>query len=146
MISWPDPKKSHTLSVNSVVVAIQEIHPKVILYSNVVKTHSSITLFTVDRSFCNFTQSTAVILPCSVQNCRRIHPLVKSISTNEFLHQIPTPIWLLFTHQCQVGDRGSGLNCWQTRFVQQKSYFFNIFLAPKPPAGHCMFVVNALCL
>ena len=47
-------------------LAIQDISTKLILNSNLVKSSLSITYFLVAQSFWNFSQSTAVILPCSV--------------------------------------------------------------------------------
>ena len=52
--------------------AIWDIHPKLILNWNLTQYRLSITPVLVVESFCNFAQSTAVTLPCSVQNYIRI--------------------------------------------------------------------------
>ena len=46
----------------------QDIRPKLILNSNPVESRLPMTYFSILQSFWNFTQSAAVILPCSVQN------------------------------------------------------------------------------
>ena len=45
--------------------------------------HLLITLYSVAQSFCNFAQSTAVMLPCSVQNFSTIRKLKRILWTNE---------------------------------------------------------------
>ena len=52
--------------------AIKYIRPKPILNSNLAKSRSSITSMSFVQSFWNFAQSTAVSLPCSVQNFKTI--------------------------------------------------------------------------
>ena len=42
-------------------------------YWNLAKSCMSLAIFSVDKSFCNFTHGTAVILLPSVQNFRRMH-------------------------------------------------------------------------
>ena len=63
--------------------AIWDIRPKLILNSNLIKSHSSITTVAVIESFWNFAQSTAVILPCSAQNFKRIGLFKQMLWTNE---------------------------------------------------------------
>ena len=62
---------------------MQDIHPKLILNSNLVKSHSPITHLSVFQSFWNFAQSTAVSLLCSVQNFEMIVQLEQLLWTNE---------------------------------------------------------------
>ena len=47
--------------------------------------HTFLPSFLVNESFCNFVQSTAYILPCSVQNFRRIDWLEWMLSINKVL-------------------------------------------------------------
>ena len=57
--------------------------PKLILNSNLAKSRSSITSVTIVKSVSNFAQSTAVILPCSVQNVKAIGQLNHESLANE---------------------------------------------------------------
>ena len=64
-------------------VAISEGPPKLILNSNIDITCLPITYFAVDKSFWNFTQSTEVVLLCSVQNHQTIVIVKCTLWTNE---------------------------------------------------------------
>ena len=57
------------------VIAIEDISPKLISNSDLVKCNSPITSTSVVQSFWNFAQSMAVSLPCSVQNFTMIGQL-----------------------------------------------------------------------
>ena len=62
--------------------AMKDIHPKLIFNSNLAKSRSSITSVSVIQSIWNFAQSTAVILPCSVQYFKTIGLLTGMFRTN----------------------------------------------------------------
>ena len=62
--------------------AIQDIRPKLILNSNLVKTCLSITYCSVAQLFHNFAHSTAVILPCYVQIFKTIGQRQNKLWTN----------------------------------------------------------------
>ena len=66
-----------------VQIRVWDIPLELILNSNLFKTFLFITSSTVAQSFWNFAQSTAVILPCSVQNFKMIARISKAIWTNE---------------------------------------------------------------
>ena len=57
---------------------------KHILNSNLVNSYLPITCFFIAQSFWNFAQSTAMILPCSVQNFKRIGQLEWLLWINKF--------------------------------------------------------------
>ena len=65
--------------------AIQYIRPKLIFNPNLVKSRLSVTYSSLIKSFRNFAQRTAVILPCSVQNFKTIAQLKRMLWTNEIL-------------------------------------------------------------
>ena len=58
--------------------------PKPIINSHLAKSRSTITSVSVVQSFWNFAQSTAVSLPCPVQNFQTIGYLMKKSWANEF--------------------------------------------------------------
>ena len=58
--------------------AIWIIRPKCILNSNLAKFHLPITYSSVVQSFWNFVQNMAVILSCSLQNCKMIGQLTET--------------------------------------------------------------------
>ena len=64
-------------------VAIWDIHPKFFLNSNLAKPLSFITSFSIGHSFWKFAQSTAVSLPCSMQNFRTIGQPKNKLWANE---------------------------------------------------------------
>ena len=78
--AW-ERKRSTTTNQGS--LAIWYIRPKRILNSNVVKSRSSVTSFAFIQSFWNSAQSTAVSLPCSVQNFKTIARLSNELWANE---------------------------------------------------------------
>ena len=51
----------------------EDIHPKIILNSNLAKSRLLIIHFSVAQSFWTFAQRTAVMLSCCVQNCKTIN-------------------------------------------------------------------------
>ena len=55
-----------------------------VLNSNFMQSHSSITSISVIQSFCNLAQSSAVSLPCSVQNFKMIGWKTNKLWANEF--------------------------------------------------------------
>ena len=59
------------------------IRTKFILKQNLAKSRSSIIYRSVVKSFWNFEQSTAVILPCSVQNFKTIWQICNTLWSNE---------------------------------------------------------------
>ena len=74
-------------------VAKYDIHSKLILKSNLVKSHKSITYFSVVKLFWNFAESTATSLPCSVQNLETIWQLIWMLWTFEILRYL-SPMWV----------------------------------------------------
>ena len=63
--------------------AEQDIRPKLILNPNLMNSRLSITFFGSYPIVSKFAQSTAVILPCSVQNFKTIEQLKQMLWTNE---------------------------------------------------------------
>ena len=63
-------------------VAIQYIPWKLILNSNLTNTHLPIAYLSITQSFQNFAQSTAVLLPCFVQNFKMIGQLKNLLCSN----------------------------------------------------------------
>ena len=68
--------------------AIWDIRPKLVSNSNLRKSRSSITFVSVSPSFWNFVQTTALILPCSVQNRKMIGSFRSVLWTNEILRDM----------------------------------------------------------
>ena len=69
---WLRHHKFTTLVTATEAVATQDIRPKLIVNSNLAYSRYSKSFFSVDISFWKFAQSTAVILPGSVQICKTI--------------------------------------------------------------------------
>ena len=65
------------------VVLIWVISPKLIVNPHLAKSHSFITYIVFAQTFCNFAQSTAVVLSCSVQNFKMIGQLKWVLRMNE---------------------------------------------------------------
>ena len=78
----PCPSWTHTMWRPG-AVAIQNISPKLLLYTNLAKSRLSITYFSVALSFWNFARSTTVTLPCSVRNFKTIGQMKWILWTNE---------------------------------------------------------------
>ena len=78
MTAWTDGKpndigqKCDASSICLEPCATWDIHPKEILNSNFAKTCLPITYFSFAQLFKTFAQNSAVILPLSVQNFKRI--------------------------------------------------------------------------
>ena len=88
----------------------QEIHPKHNWW-NLVKFPCHITITPVVQSFCNFAQSTAVALPCSVQNIKMIGRLKMMLWDNDISFQYK--FWMEdrpSSQQAAVGLAGSSAN------------------------------------
>ena len=64
------------------------LRPKLILNSTLTKSRSAITSMSVVESFWDFAQSTAVSLPCSVQNFKTIGRLTNKSWTNDILRDL----------------------------------------------------------
>ena len=69
-------------------VAICDICPKLILKSNLVKSQFYVTSVSVVKSFWNFSQSTAVSLPCSGQNFQTIWQMRNKLRANKILQDL----------------------------------------------------------
>ena len=68
-------------------VADKDISQKFISRLHLMKSHSSIAIVSIAQSFWNFAQSTAVSLPCSVQNFKMIRQLSKKSLANKIWDQ-----------------------------------------------------------
>ena len=83
-------------------VALWDICLKSILNSNLMKSDFAITCCSDVRSFWNYSQSTAVSLPCSVQNFKTIWLLKLMLWTDKFLWALPRSLthWGRVMHIC----------------------------------------------
>ena len=61
---------------------LYDIRPKLVLNINLVMSRWPITYISLNQSFCNFAQSTVMILSCSVQDFETIGQLKRSLWTN----------------------------------------------------------------
>ena len=87
------------------------ISPKPILNSNLVKTCLSTTFILFVQSFCNFVQGTAVSMPCSVQNWKKIRQLVMSQrgGWSNQSHWFGTPEFAFISSTKSEADAGEGV-------------------------------------
>ena len=82
-VYWHDPRYCFNDTRIQGAVAMSDIRLKFILNSNLAKSRSSRTSISVTKSFWKFAQSTAVILPCPVQNFETIWQLNSKLWANE---------------------------------------------------------------
>ena len=80
--------------------SIYDIRSKLILKSDLVKSCLPIIYLSVIQSFWNFTQSTAMILPCSVQNFKKFQRLKWMLWTNKISRNLSLTHWGRVTHIC----------------------------------------------